>query len=167
MMTSILKGFISGNNIKFTCTHSLMSLSSLSRPPLLRLLFLVLLLRPPEWTDIVSDPGLLGGESFTMLVVGVTAVVMDTWPCWECVAAGGGVGLLAAFPRLPRLLLLFVLAPDPAAATVVVVMVVVMVVEEDSPVAEVVVTVPLLPRFCLRPFSGFSVDCVLQSYWRN
>lgn len=141
-----------------------MSLSSLSRPPLLRLLFLVLLLRPPEWIDVVSDPGLLGGESFTMLLVGATAVVIVTWPGWQCVVTGGGVGLVPALPRLPLLLLLFVLVPVPAAATVVVVMVVVTV---DSPVVEVVITVPLLPRFCLRPFSGFSVDCVLQSYWRN
>jgi hypothetical protein len=49
------------------------------------------------------------------------------------------------------------LAPDPAAAAEVLVMV-----EVLGPVTAVVTTAPLLPRFCLRPFSGFSVDCVLH-----
>jgi hypothetical protein len=133
-----------------------MSLSSLSRPPLLRLLFLVLLLRPPEWTDVVSEPGLLGGESFTMLPLVTTAVVVETWAGWECVVVGGGVGLLPVIPRLPLLLLLWVLTPVPVAATTVVVVV------AGGPVVTAVTTAPLLPRFCLRPFSGFSDDCVLQ-----
>jgi hypothetical protein len=43
---------------------------------------------------------------------------------------------------------------------VVVVVVMLMVV---GPVIAVVTNVPLVPRFCLRPFSDFSVDCALQS----
>ena len=133
-----------------------MSLSSLSRPPLPRLLFLFLLFRPPEWTDVVSEPGLLGGDSFAMLLTRATAVVVETWTGWECVVAGGGVGLLPVIPRLPLLLLLLVLVPVPVAATTVVVVL------AGGPVVIVVTTAPLLPRFCLRPFSGFSDDCVLQ-----
>lgn len=133
-----------------------MSLSSLSRPPLLRLLFLVLLFRPPEWTDVVSEPGLLGGDSFAMVLVRATVVVVETWAGWECVVVGGGVGLLPVIPRLPLLLLLLVLVPVPVAATTVVVVL------AGGPVVIVVTTAPLLPRFCLRPFSGLSDDCVLQ-----
>jgi hypothetical protein len=72
------------------------------------------------------------------------------------VVAGGGVGLLPLIPRFPLLLLLLVLLLVPAAATTVVVVL------AGDPVVTVVTTAPLLPRFCLRPFSGFSDDCVLQ-----
>ena len=109
-------------------TYSFTSLSSRSRPLLLRLLvLLLLLLRPLECTDVVSEPGLLGGESLPGAVA----------------AGGGGVGLLLPPPaRLLRLLLLLLLLVFGAT---------------PPPV------VP--PRFCLRPFSVFSVDWVLK--WKN